>query len=152
MQYLAMLPMFNQRQERPPAQHPDRVDVAIRVLNDLTQKTMPRVAVNDMAIEEVSIPELTIHEKSLQQVCCQTLQDYLKGNLIPDVWEQQALVEGRKGSGGTLLACFRCYSSGNKPRSGCMLCKGTGNLIVLPSFVTDDSRDLGEAEGEREAP
>lgn len=150
MQFLSMFPLPQQPTREPQVNHPSRVDVAIRILNDLAAKIMPRVAVNDMQIEEITPPELTLHEKALQQVCCQTLQDYLKGNLIPDVWEQKGLMQGEHGSGGILMACFRCYGDGGRfPKAGCVVCKGTGNVLILPSVLGRDqpnspSGDEGE--------
>lgn len=115
---------------------PARVRAALEFLTDLTFKTMPRVAVNDISIEEIEGQRLSQHEARAQQNACNMLCDYFTGSLAPDFWEREKIrlenanVNGMSGPG-TVIRCLAC--SPGPPRPDCHLCKGGGTILVFPT-------------------
>lgn len=106
---------------------PARVRVAVEFLNNLSFKTMPRVAMNDVNIETIDGQKLSLREQEAQSAACNLLISYFKGELPQDVFEKQEVL-GK----GTIINCLACNPS-RPPSPSCRICQGTGSLIVFPS-------------------
>lgn len=107
---------------------PARVQAALRFLDSLSSKISPKAAVNDMSIEWAEMPLLSKQEVATQDAACTMLQDYFSGRMLPDNFERMTnrAFEGRIG---TFVRCFVCYPE--QAKSTCILCKGTGQLLVF---------------------
>lgn len=122
--------LHQQTNQYPPA----RVRAAMAFLGQLTDKTMTRIGVNDMSIEEFAGQNLTLPEKNAQDAACSVLVEYFLGNLQPDLWEQRTEeLRSKQGqSGGVVIRCVGC--GGHDNRESCRLCHGTGQLAVYPVY------------------
>jgi hypothetical protein len=121
-----------QRESVQPQAPPARVRVALEFLRDLTFKTMPKVAINDVAIEDVPLQKLTAEEEAAQDAACFLLSSYFNGRLQLNVQEKSELEQSKRADGpGVVMKCQLCYGGPINP--GCALCKGSGNVIVFPA-------------------
>lgn len=118
--------MQSSRVEEPPA----RVRAALVFLNDLTMKTMNRVAATEHQIQEVDGQKLTEDEGSAQATACHLLSSYFAGTLKPDYWESKN--ERHAGNPGSVLRCFACADL-REPMPECTLCNGAGRIVVYPA-------------------
>lgn len=126
-----------QTNQRPilPNEAPARVFVAIRYLNDLTAKTMTRVAVNDVGFQELDGQKLTPCEVEAGRAACEALTAYLKGRMTPDAWEDVILGEAEpREPEGQVMRCMACEGASNAPNQ-CSMCRGEGRVIVYPHSV-----------------
>lgn len=113
---------------------PPRIRVAMEFLTDLTIKTAPRVAANDMGFHEIDPQKLTLPETQAMNAACLCLTDYFKGELRPDRYEnneQRYLPENVRGPG-TILRCIRC-GVGGVPDATCIVCNGSGSVLIFPT-------------------
>ncbi len=120
----------------PENEPPARVMVAIKYLWDLSLKTMTRVAVNDISIEEIAGQTLIPEEKSTQIAACELLMGYFDGSLRPDQWEAERSHAATKAVDSTKLngCLIRCVACGGGPSQGnCMMCRGMGSLMCYPT-------------------
>jgi len=112
---------------------PARVRAAMEYLGFLSLKTMEHVVSNDVGFHVVDGQELTDREKDTQIAACGVIEDYFNGSLKLNEWENfQAGKAGRrvaKGAG-TPIRCPLCAPNGNEK---CILCKGSGILMVFPA-------------------
>ena len=133
------------REDQPPA----RVRLAVDFLALLIHKQMPRAAVNDMAIEWAEGQKLTGPEVESHIAACDLLTDYFRGRLRSDPWEKQLMNRERlrtelekeqatAGHGKTCLAmrCLNCPTG--HPRPDCVMCRGSGNVLVYPMNDEED--------------
>lgn len=119
---------------------PARVKVAMSFLNDLSTKTMSRAAVNDMSIEIIPGQNLSEKEQGAMNAACHLLVDYFEGNLDYDVRERAEIEERQRTTddmtNGVLISCVSCRSG--PVRKDCILCRGTGQLLVIPPNGGED--------------
>jgi hypothetical protein len=119
-------------QETPPA----RVMVALRFLNDVTAKKMPKVVpMGEWKCEIVDGLKLTPTETNAEMHAHELLVDYFKGDLKAD-WREQLDVDaykeiqGRKIEERPSISCPVCIPT--NPSPNCMYCDGTGRCLILP--------------------
>lgn len=133
------LPMvYPQREHSAPgvSYPPARVQVAMEYLLQLTFKTMPRAAVNDMSIDWQDGQKLIGSEIESQMAACDLLTEYFRGNLKQDDWELQAVMnEKHRAAGvpdgpGLAMQCLACPAGRYNP--SCVMCRGSGKVIVYP--------------------
>ncbi len=110
---------------------PARVRFALELLQHLTHKTTSRAAANDISIEILPGQVLTREESLAQTNACRLLSDYFTGNLGPSEWEQRTEEsDPPTRRPGMIVRCFVCAP--NPPQATCVLCKGSGELLVFP--------------------
>lgn len=114
---------------------PARVKTALEFLSQLTIKTMPRAAINDISIEWSNPEKLTANELSAQGAACNLLIRYFSGDLKPDGWESlrkkvatSKMIPSDKP--GTVMRCFGCMPDFS---GDCTICDNKRTVIVYPS-------------------
>lgn len=127
------LPPWMQQHGPPPPDSPPRVKTALDCLVHFTHKTMTRVAMNGVSIEEIDGQKLTVPEVAVEQAACRTLVDYLRGRLEPDVWEHADLGPTYPTQAGMLLRCWFCAGIPEHARANCQVCRGAGQILVFPT-------------------
>lgn len=111
---------------------PARVKVALEFLAHLTLKTMPRVAINDLQIQEIDGQRLTAHEQTAQMTACEVLCDYFRGKLPVSRWEKPIVSEENSPPrGSNIINCPACMPGPARP--SCYLCRGVGSVAVYPT-------------------
>ena len=119
------LPMFFPQGQQQHDQAPPRVQVALAFLRHCTAKQSAAIAVNDIAIEEFPGQTLTMEEKAAHAQACRMLAGYFNGSLNIEGTEHP----DRKGR---LLNCPNCGGTG-PGRAGCVLCTGSGSVMIYPA-------------------
>lgn len=113
---------------------PARVRVAVDFLLNLSYKTMPRAAANDISIEVIPGQDLTASELRTQDAACEMLYDYFGGKMKGSDWERKFLDRSRPqeldGPAGSLVDCSRC--NGRTGNTECGICHGHGCVKVIP--------------------
>lgn len=131
-----------------PKPSPARVRTAAAVLTHLTDKTADRPVLTEQhGLETIAGQKLTQPELDLQRQACETLEQYLAGELKPNVWEAQELEPpaAPKPIVTLSLGCPVCYEMGANTRGkkNCPMCKGRGRLLILDP-ATDKGGDDGQ--------
>ena len=140
--FLMMMPPWFQQQQQQPQQQsmpdgliPARVNKALEFIALLSQKTMARAAVNDVAIEHIEGQKLSDEEGTALATACNMLTDYFGGRLKPDTWEELRVMAARvqiehdTNGVGRVTDCFACAPG--PPSHRCVLCHGSGHLLVF---------------------
>jgi hypothetical protein len=120
-------PMQSQDTSYSRKEPPTRIQVALVFLQQLTSKTQPRVATNDISIERIEGQKLTTAEINAQATACNMLNDYFLGKLEPDVFDktEEHLPESPE-------SYIRCFACGSHAQAGCVFCCGSGTVLVRP--------------------
>lgn len=72
---------------------PARVKVAITYLEEINEKTAPKIALSDTTHETVDGQELSGPEIQAQTAACNLLTQYFQGKLEPSLWESAQLAQ-----------------------------------------------------------
>lgn len=139
----AYLPMVFPAPSAPPSgeEPPPRVLAAMAFLNQLTQKTAAKCAVNDISIEWHEGPKLLGHEVAAQIAACDLLTDYFRGKMKPDRFERlpERGLTGMLELDGVITGCPACAGVGQVGAITCMYCKGRGRALIsaLPNSLEE---------------
>ncbi len=133
-------PMMTTPDYHPGDPPPTRVRIAMEMLRDLTHKTMNRVAVNDVSIEEIKGQGLTTAESNLQASAANILNEYFKGKMKMNQWERSEYRGNNPQSSslmmqGMIMNCILCNmgkEEGHIPNPECSMCRGCGEVVVFP--------------------
>ena len=130
--FMGLMPFQYPTREANPDLPPARVRAAMEFVNSLTYKTMARVALNDLQIQEIPGQKLTDEELTAQATAFNLLSSYFSGRLKPDDWEKLDLeVPNKSDQAGSVINCPICI--GSSSRADCILCKGRGQVVVYPT-------------------
>lgn len=115
---------------------PARVRVAVEYLKQLTFKTMPQIAANEVGFETIDGQQLTQSETDAQASAAVLLRDYFAGSYTPDDREEKDAEVARRvdqvlGQRGLSVPCFQCHCDRMVMRN-CPVCRGTGKVLVFP--------------------
>jgi hypothetical protein len=114
----------------PPPDHaerlvPARVRAALSWLAQAAAKAAPRVAVNDITMQEFDGQPLDVEEVAATRAAARLLAAYFDGEFVPTKAD-----EPPKPDRGAILTCPMCVAAG-AARKKCELCGGTGVVLVL---------------------
>ncbi len=118
---------------------PARVRTALEYLGLCTFKTLPRIAVNDMAIEQFDGMKLETDERDARDSACKLLKNYFDGKLSHTDAEAITLnnLDSSKDKGmgrGSYINCPACVQSKGMADPRCRLCQGVGEVIIYPAI------------------
>lgn len=134
-----MMPFMQQEEQHQPPPDvmvPPRVRQAMEFIQMMTGKTMDRPAMTENQIQIVEGQELTDEEKNALATACNLVSRYFAGQLKPDAWESLRFDALKKkaeqgSTPGRIIGCVACNPMG-PPNKGCVLCSGTGKILVQP--------------------
>jgi hypothetical protein len=115
-----------------PEEVPARVRIAMEFLGFTYAKTVSRIGVNAMAMEEFKGLPLECEEERTREAACNLLTNYLSGKLKSTESEKQSL-KRNKTMGGTHGTCPACTGA-DMLRRTCKLCRGAGEVVIYPAF------------------
>jgi hypothetical protein len=132
---------------------PARVNKAMEFLSLLAGKRRRLPAATEHNIEVVDQDQLCSEEEATRDAALQLLAKYFDGTLSHDAWEDLRFKALRKRSEmglneGRVIGCIGCHPM--RPDPSCLLCKGTGKILVQPlgsmpmGQQTNDENETGE--------
>lgn len=116
--------------ETPLDQVPARVRIACGLLDHMTMKTMTKIAVNDIGIEEIDGEKLIHEEEQCQASALALLTNYFNGKLKPTATEKVVKPCLKRPHGSVRIECPACFAIHGKVNGDCLMCAGVGLVYV----------------------
>jgi hypothetical protein len=132
-QFPMMLPwFFNQQRQERPDRIPQRVQVAMAMLRQLSEKTDIKIAVNDVGFQEYEGQKLEPEEQQVFLTSCKLLTTYLEGTMKLTKEEKRETDPNAERS---LIRCPQCLGQQHVLGKSCDLCRGQGRLSCVPAAI-----------------